>query len=252
LRLPLSARQRRSIEQLAADHGVVDTQFYTQDWFVGRLLKEPVWRQRLLGIGGHLGALVARPIALLQEPSPGRAAGGRQDVLRSLHDLAEQGRDLVLVGPPGVGKTRVCAELGNGVLFVEPADEGRLLDDLRDLAPQVVVVDDAHDRVRELTVLQRARLEEGLRFVIVAITWPDQGAAVESVVAGATRVVLPLLERTEIDTLIQAEGVSGYRARQLVLEQAHGRPGWALALSAALLRGDASEVVSGAALLTQV
>jgi hypothetical protein len=207
--LPLSARQRRSIEQLAADHGVVDTQFYTQDWFVGRLLKEPVWRQRLLGIGGHLGALVARPIALLQEPSPGRAAGGRQDVLRSLHDLAEQGRDLVLVGPPGVGKTRVCAELGNGVLFVEPADEGRLLDDLRDLAPQVVVVDDAHDRVRELTVLQRARLEEGLRFVIVAITWPDQGAAVESVVAGATRVVLPLLERTEIDTLIQAEGVSG-------------------------------------------
>jgi hypothetical protein len=131
----LSATQRRSIEQLAVGHGVGDTQFYARGWFVGRLLKEPVWRQRLLGIAGQLGALVARPISLLQQPSP----------------------DAELVGPPGAGKTRVCAELGVGVLFVEPADEGRLLDDLRELEPRVVVVDDAHDRVRELTVLQRAR-----------------------------------------------------------------------------------------------
>jgi hypothetical protein len=70
---PLSARQRRSIEQLAADHGVGDIQFYTRDWFVGRLLKEPVWRRRLLGIGGQLAALVARPISLLQQPRPGRS-----------------------------------------------------------------------------------------------------------------------------------------------------------------------------------
>jgi hypothetical protein len=249
---PLSATQRRSIEQLAADHGVGDIQFYTRDWFVGRLLKEPVWRRRLLGIGGQLGALVARPISLLQQPSPGAELVGRQDVLRSLRDLVEQGRDLVLVGPPGVGKTRVCAELGDGVLFVEPAAEGRLLDDLRELEPRVVVADDAHDRARELTVLQRARAEEGLRFVIVAVTWSDQTGAVEGAVPGATSVVLPLLERAEIDTLIQAEGVRGHRARKLVLEQAQGRPGWALALSAVLLRGDADEVLSGAALLTQV
>lgn len=92
-----------------------------------------------------------------------------------------------MVGPPGMGKTRVCAEVGDGVLFVEPADEGRLLDDLRELEPRVVVVDDAHDRARELTVLQRARVEEGLRFVIVAVTWSDQADAVESVVPGATK-----------------------------------------------------------------
>src|SRR5205814_10708675 len=157
-----------------------------------------------------------------------------------------------LVGPPGAGKTRVCAELGNGVLFVEPADEGRLLDDLRELEPRVVVVDDAHERIRELTALQRARIEEGLRFVIVAVAWSDQADTAEGAVPGATTVVLPLLERAEIDTLIQAEGVRGYRARQLVLQQAQGRPGWALALSAALLRGEADEVLSGAALLTQV
>jgi len=130
--------------------------------------------------------------------------------------------------------------------------EGQLLDDLREIEPRVVVVDDAHDRARELTVLQRARAEEGLRFVIVAVTWSDQTGAVEGAVPGATRVVMPLLERAEIDTLIQAEGIRGHRARQLVLEQAQGRPGWALALSAALLRGDADEVLSGVALLTQV
>jgi hypothetical protein len=148
-------------------------------------LKEPVWRQRLLGIGGQLGALVARPISLLQQPVPGAELVGREDVVRSLRDLVEQGRDLVLVGPPGVGKTRVCVELGEGVLFVEPADEGRLLDDLRELEPRVVVVDDAHDRFRELMALQRARAEEGLRFAIVAVTWSDRADAVEGTVPGA-------------------------------------------------------------------
>lgn len=60
------------------------------------------------------------------------------------------------------------------------------------------------------------------------------------------------LERTEMDTLIRSVGVTGHRARNLVLDQADGRPGWALALCEVLVKGGGQDVLTGNAHLANV
>ena len=250
---PLSRLQRRSIEKLAAtEYGVAETVFFTRDWLTGRLAEAPAWRMRLLGISGELGALVQRPLSLLEQPLEALRLVGREDDLAQLRSSLDLGRDVILSGRPGAGKTRVCAELGEDVWFLEQAGHDRVIDDLREHRPCAVVVDDAHHRVEELRLLRRARVEEGLVFSILAVTWPDHVREIEFAVPGAQVLELPLLERDVMNTLVQAVGVRGFRARQVILTQAGGRPGWALALAAVLLRGDAEEVVSGGVLLSHV
>ena len=250
---PLSGSQRRSIEELAAtEYGVAETVFFARDWLTGRLAEAPVWRTRLLGISGELGALVQRPLSLLEQALEAPLLVGREDDLAQLRSSLDLGGDVILSGRPGAGKTRVCAELGNDVLFLEQTGHDRVIDDLREHRPRAVVVDDAHYREEELRLLRRARAEEGLVFSILAVTWPDHAHEIGIAMPGADVLELPLLERDVMNTLVQAVGVRGFRARQVILTQAEGRPGWALALAAVLLRGDAEEVVSGGALLIHV
>jgi hypothetical protein len=140
----LSATVRRSLERVADEYGVLEVQCFSRSWFVNRLFREPVWRQKLLPqVSGEVRALAARPSTLMEQAVPDGQLVGRAEELRHISGLLDDGQDVVLVGPPGVGKTRICAELGDGVMFVESTDEGRLLDDVRELAPRVVVVDDA-------------------------------------------------------------------------------------------------------------
>ncbi|MGH3707623.1 MAG: hypothetical protein ACRDRQ_05870 [Pseudonocardiaceae bacterium] len=250
---PLLGSQRRGIEELAAtEYGIAETVFFARDWLTGRLVEASAWRTRLLGIGGELGALVQRPLSLLEQPLEAPLLVGREDDLARLRSRLDLSRDVILSGRPGAGKTRVCDELGDDVWFLEPAGHDRVIDDLRAHRPRAVVVDDAHHRVEELRLLRRARAEEGLAFSILAVTWPDHVGEIEIVVPRTEVLELPLLERDAMNTLVQAVGVRGLRARQVILTQAGGRPGWALALAAVLLRGDAEEVVSGGALLSHV
>jgi hypothetical protein len=226
--------------------------FFARDWLTGRFAESPAWRTRLLGIGGELGALVQRPLSLLEQPLEAPLLVGRENDLAQLRSSLDLGQNVILSGPPGAGKTRVCDELGSDVWFLEQAGHDRVIDDLREHRPRVVVVDDAHQREEELRVLRRARAQEGLVFSILAVTWPDHVHEIEMAVPDADVLELPLLEREVMNTLVQAVGVRGFRARQVILTQAGGRPGWALALAAVLLRGDSEEVVSGGALLSHV
>jgi hypothetical protein len=116
----------------------------------------------------------------------------------------------------------------------------------------VVVVDDAHDRIAELSLLSRARSQEGMNFRIVAPTWPDQIISVAAAVPDARTIRLRLLEREAMNKVVESAGVSGYRARRLILDQAEGRPGWALALTEVLLHGNSQELLTGEALLREV
>lgn len=249
---PLSASKRRAIENVAAEAGIADTHVYARDWFVGQLAKDPVWRKRLLNVTGELGALVRIPLSTLSQPVTRVGLVGRSDDLAQLTTLQAESADVVLSGVPGCGKTRLLTELGGATYFVEPATDDRVIDDLLIHSPDTVVIDDAHARLPDLMLLQRARLQEGISFQIVATTWPEQAESVLDVLQGAKLFVLPLLERGPMDELLRSARVDQYGARSLILNQAAGRPGWALALVEVLRQRGGDDIVSGAALLQQV
>jgi hypothetical protein len=188
---------------------------------------------------------------MLERAIPTPALVGRDFELSMLEDLVEMGTDAVMIGVPGVGKTRLTTELNQRV-FLEPAESGRVVDELLLTRPAAVVVRDAHARLDELRVLRRARQQEGLRFSVIATTWPDKSDDVAAALPGAQVVPVDLLELSDMNALVESVGVTGHRARAAVLGQAGGRPGWALALCELLVKGNGYDVVTGAAHLVNV
>ncbi len=249
---PVSATQRAALDRICADYDLDPPHVYARDWFVGQLVREPEWRQRLLGIAGELGALLERPLAALDQATAEPELVGRETERERLDALIAAGADVVVTGLPGIGKTRLTQELSGDVLFLVPAEPGQVVDGLLQAVPAAVVVDDAHFRTDELRVLRRARQQERLAFSIVATTWPDRTDDLTASLPGAHVVPLELLERTDMNALIQSVGVTGHRARAVVLRQAEGRPGWALALCELLVEGRGLDVLTGAAHLANV
>ncbi len=242
---------RKKIDRYCQDHNLPLPEYYGRDWLVEVLINRPEWRETLTGVRGRIEALreVSRPRAERATPLVGRA-----EVLSSLNTALLQGIDVMLCGIPGVGKTRLIEEVdaAANLRLVEPAGKDHLADDLLANRPHCVAVDDAHLHVDVLRETARLRAQEGLTFAIVACTWPDDQSAVASALPGHVRVDVDRLSRSELDALIQAAGVNGVRARHLILDQADGRPGWAMSLSSALVEGSGSRVASGDELLDQV
>ncbi|MBQ1076694.1 ATP-binding protein [Micromonospora sp. C31] len=248
----VSARERATLDDICAEYDLDPPHVYARDWLVAALVRDPVWRQRLLGIAGELGALVDRPLEMLEQATVSVALVGRDIELSMLRNVIADGKDAVVSGVPGVGKTRVLAELDRSVVFLEQAEPGRVIDHLLLRSPSAVVIDDAHTRVDELRVLRRARLQEGLSYSIIASTWPTMFDAVGEELPGAETVPIELLELADMNSLVESVGVTAYRARQIVLRQAEGRPGWALALCELFAKGAGYDVVSGVAHLANV
>ena len=101
-----------------------------------------LWRKRLLGVTGELSALVPRPLSLLEHSDTLTELVGRDTEQQALRDLVDDHRDVIIAGAPGCGKTRLCAELGDRVLFLERGEPHRVADDVRKHRPTAVVVDD--------------------------------------------------------------------------------------------------------------
>jgi hypothetical protein len=248
----VNATQRATLDRICAEDHLDPPHVYARDWFVRQLVREPEWRQRLLGVAGKLGALLERPLAALEQATAEPELVGRETEREQLDALTTLGADVVVTGVPGIGKTRLLQELNADVRFLELAEPGQVIDDLLQAVPVAVVVDDAHSRPDELRVLRRARQQERLSFSIVATTWPDRTEDVTAALPGAHVVPVDLLERTDMDALIQSVGVTGYRARAVVLRQAEGRPGWALPLCELFVEGRGLDVVTGVAHLLNV
>ncbi|HEU5352939.1 MAG TPA: hypothetical protein VFU65_00670 [Actinocrinis sp.] len=246
---PVSATVRASLDSICENRGFAHPHVYARDWLVGQLVREAHWRQRLLGIKGELGALLDRPLEALERAVPAPILVGRDAELASLEAAVLAGRDVLVTGVPGVGKTRLATETSRRVMFLESAGLERLVDELLMERPEAVVVDDAHLRSAELRALRHARQQEGIAFPIIATCWPDSAPDVREMLPTATEVSIGLLERREMDELVKSVGVTGYRARVQVLRQAQGRPGWALALCELFVKGRGYDVVSGAALV---
>jgi predicted DNA binding CopG/RHH family protein len=242
----VSATRRRKLDVIAAEQGAVLVNVHERSWLAGQLYWHPDWRKDLLGISGEMSALVERPLDLFGSDADRLKLVGRDAEQRELTEAL--GHDLVVTGVPGVGKTRILAELP-GAVFVQQATPERLADDLRHDRPEVVVVDDASDRVEEIRLLQRVRQEAALEFSIVVVVWPDQVDAARRDLRSVERVVtIGLLEMGDMVEVLDELGVTSYLLKREILEQAGGRPGWAIALAEMALAGNVDSVLSGSAL----
>lgn len=245
---PVGGNARQKLDEYCSSHGLPLPEIYGRDWLVDELALRPDFRESLIGIRGRLEALSARPFGKENARTP---FVGREETLTRLSAALAGDADVVLTGVPGVGKTRLLLELGEGLSWVEPRAGDHLADDLMTLAPDVVVVDDAHLHRNLVATLARLRVQESLGFTITAVTWPDRVEDLADLLPGATQVTVDLLPREEIDVVVQAAGVTGIHARHRIMDQAEGRPGWALALCDTAVRGE-DKWVTGEALLEQV
>ena len=89
----------------------------------------------------------------------------------------------MVVGQPGSGKTflhQVLAE-DEACLFVTTEDREAIADDIRDLQPPAIVVDDAHTKQDLLAELFRMRAVMGAQFSIHANCWPGTESQLRSI-----------------------------------------------------------------------
>jgi hypothetical protein len=198
-----------------------------------------------LGVSGDLPALSALPPrARYFAPE---LVVGRDEILEWLR--ATPG-DLLLVGDPGSGKTCLHRYLASGgfCLFAVDEEPSRLADAIREQQPTVVVVDDAHTSLDLLTALMRLRMELGTAFAIHANCWPSHDDAVRrctGIPIENCKTLEPLTRETILQ-LIEQSGVTGPEVLlHLLLDQADGKPGLAVAIVEACKRGGVDRVWSG-------
>ncbi len=241
----INARTRRILTRLCDDRGIPEPHIFDGTWFAAQLANNPWWRERLLDVRGDLSALTEQPSQTLMVAD----LIGRQTEVAQLRTLIATNRDILLTGAAGTGKTRLLASLGGGVTFLEPTATEHLADALRMTRPAAVIVDDAHAYLSDLAALNAARHQLKLSFSIIASTWPSKSDDLHRTLPHAEQIILAPLPRPDIDDIIQHLGITGHRARTVVLDQAEGRPGWAIILASLLIKGENEAVISGTALV---
>ncbi len=190
------------------------------------------------------------PIPITLDRSAGRDLSllGRGDELAKLQAA---GGDVILVGQPGSGKSRLAAEAKRVRFITSRADPNAVAESLRQRQPAHVVLDDAGLAIARLEMLLELR-REGHSFAIVATTWAENLDEVKRWLPDAAVIGLPLLERKTIDDLLTALGIKNYYLRLEILDQAEGRPGWAVALADLAKRGRGRDIITGRAIIGQV
>ena len=112
---PLSATARERLMGIAAEFGAKLEQPFDRTWFAIQLLHNPAWRQRLLHVTAAPAVLVEVPIELATRGAVSPLVGRVED----LQQIVSSAADLALIGPPGMGKTRLLASVP-GIAFLEP------------------------------------------------------------------------------------------------------------------------------------
>lgn len=248
----LRETERNSLAEAARSRGARVETVYDRTFFASRLRRDGHWRQRLLGLSADPISLSHLPTDLAESPWASLPLIGRE---ADLEALARTTNDLVLTGPPGVGKTRILAEMEDVVFLDKDASHGQIADDLRWAQPRVVVVDDAKGSealIRELARLRHVEPDLA-QYRVIAVCWPDEVEELRDWLPGSSTHELDLVERQDLDQLITSMGITGQFARSEILDQAEGRPGWAVSLADTLMRAEnARSLLQGRALLGEV
>ena len=200
------------------------------------------------GDGSAIEGTTHLPLSI--DRSPGRDAplSGRDELVSKLK--ATTG-DIVLVGAPGTGKTRLAVELDDVRFLAPSAGPDVVAESLRDRQPASVVIDDAGFELGKLGMLLDLR-REGYHFRLVATAWPGHIDAIRRILQPASEIVVDPLERKPMDDLIQSIGVRDPYWRAEILDQAQGRPGWAMSLIQLGTAGHGGDVASGRALIGEI
>ncbi len=109
------------------------------------------------------------------------------------------------------------------------------------------MVDDAHlspgsDGVR---LLRRIRHDEDSQFRIVVVGWPERQEELCALLPDAQVLVLGDLEREQAAELLRQTGITALAMTAELINQAQGRPGWAVSLAELVDKGQAAAVLQG-------
>lgn len=244
---------RKKLYEAARQRNVTLVQTCDQDWFALQLYREPAWCRRLLGVTGKPHALSVFP--LTKRPIFDTEVLGREYDMQWLLD--DGLGDCVLSGEPGSGKTfllRSLALQGKARFMVE-LDREQIANDLRNLNPPAVIVDDAHVRCEWIENLMQIRREVWPEFRIIAACWPGKISDVCTTLQVGNES-LHRLDQIDADTMIKIIKATGIlepvELLRIIRKQADGRPGLAVTLAHLCLIGDLQRVVHGESLVDQI
>ncbi len=237
--------KREKLRGIAKEFDGELVQVYDRAWFANQFRENPDWRRKILNIEGGPFSFSRQPRGA--RPDEQQLSSIGRDAL--ITDIDESDSDVILFGVPGVGKSHVASKL-DGALFLEqhPTPE-RLLDDLIEARPALVVVDDSGTRPQDVDLLIQLRDAEKLNYRIVATCWPHERDQVSDHLPNSIQLEVDLLTREELGALLREHGITRLSVIVHLLTQADGCPAWALNLADLLVRdGDWDSVMTGNAL----
>jgi hypothetical protein len=246
----LTARRKGNLKSEAEAHGFELLNIFGQAYFAQQLYRDPKWYKEILQITGAPPALSTIPLKgrhFIEIPPIGR--GKELDWLRN-----RSGEDRLLVGEPGIGKTFLLNKIAlEGLAFFVVSDNlGKITDDIRELNPEVLIVDDAQINGQIIEQLIHYRKSSGAEFQILASCWPQFRDDISRALEPTTENILELtrLPRDQMKEVISSMGVSRPLSTiAFFINQAEGRPGLAAVLVKAYLQGSIAELNSGGTII---
>lgn len=178
-----------------------------------------------------------------------------------LEFLKSQTGDALLIGQPGSGKTFLLQQFAQttAAKFLLTHDPDKAISAMTVACPPIVIIDDAWQRQEIIKRLRHIRSFHTLPFRIVAVCWPfEKNEMRQTLHIGPDKILdLERLSRPTIAEIIQevaalCKVTVNDAFLRVVIRQARGLPGLAVALTTAAIESSGQDLVSGSILLNQL